>query len=468
MGRDDRDHKSSRSGRRSSDGRKESTSSHRLSSKKRSDDDHDGDSKDRHKHRSSSKHRSKDDKYSDDDSRDRKRKRDKRDRHHRSSRRHDDDHSEGDSKRRSNSHRRDKKRKRSRRDDYSDDDSKDRRHRKEKRHDKKDKKKKDKESRSSKRKDNKSSKDEVASSRGPKINPPDKSKLYPMSAVLGSRPDTQIDPVKDYFTYHEHFWVYLYRNEGIAFNDLTSEQSRKAFERFASSYNAGNLEGEFYTSKLPAPVLEECKTTKHSWGFNTNMTDAEKKGLQTLQQNITKQTEYNNKAELPKSSAKSGYCQPATTAMKPATGQDTDNNAGPTSKTPAERLDERRANKRLRDHVRNVNEELDGGPKDFRERQLAKKREKADKIHGAARDKGEEATEISDRDLYGGADNTEGFQAALAREKARKERRTQARESRITELQQKEKDKQENMLKMLGLQNVKPGQKITIAPRKEG
>jgi hypothetical protein len=37
----------------------------------------------------------------------------------------------------------------------------------------------------------------------------------------------------------------------------------------------------------------------------------------------------------------------------------------------------------------------------------------------------------------------------------------------MEELQKKEHERQENMLKMLGLTGVKPGQKITIAPRKD-
>ena len=135
-----------------------------------------------------------------------------------------------------------------------------------------------------------------------------------------------------------------------------------------------------------------------------------------------------------------------------------------TRKTPEERLEERRANKRLREHVKSVREELQGGPKDFRERQIEKKREQSDKIHGASREK-HDAMELSDNALYGG-DNSH-FQAALERERLQKARTREERAGRITELQNKEKDRQENMLKMLGLQNLKPGQKITIAPRKD-
>ena len=101
------------------------------------------------------------------------------------------------------------------------------------------------------------------------------------------------------------------------------------------------------------------------------------------------------------------------------------------------------------------------------ERQLAKKREHSDRIHRASRDKQDAGMEMTDAAMYGGND-TNRFQAAVAKERARKEKRTHNRASRIQELQDKEKDRQENMLKMLGLQNLKAGQKITIAPRNDG
>jgi hypothetical protein len=293
--------------------------------------------------------------------------------------------------------------------------------------------------------------------------PPDKSRLYPMGQVLGRKPDTSIDPVDDYFTFHEHFWVYLYREEGVAFNDMTAEEARKSFELFAKEYNAGNLEAEYYTAKMPAPVLEESKTTKHSWSFNNNMTDNERKGLQTLQEGIWKQTEYNSKEGPPQNL----FGQTATGDFKGAASAPSDapNFA---KKTPEERLDDRRANKRLRGHVRNVQEELHGGPKDFRERQLEKKRQHADRIHGAARGKNDAGIEMSDTALYGGDANNNQYQASLARERARKAKRTDARATRIQELQEKDKGRQEKMVQMLGLKNLEPGQKFTIAPRKDG
>ncbi|CAJ1951374.1 unnamed protein product [Cylindrotheca closterium] len=294
---------------------------------------------------------------------------------------------------------------------------------------------------------------------------PDKSKMQSLGPALGRKPDKLIDPVEDYYSYHEHFWVYLYREEGVAFNDMTSEESKEAFERFAKEYNSGNLELEYYGDRLPTEVIEATKTTKHSWSFSNVLSDREKKGLQTVQQGIRQQTEYNSKGPEPKAPpGGAAMCKP-TAAPKPTTTVEP-----PTfsRKTPEEIQEERSANKRLRNHVRTVEEELQGGPKDFRERQLEKKRQQGDRIHGASRAREDAGIELSDSALYGGDDNANRFEGALAREKARKAKRADDRANRIQELQAKEQERQENMLEMLGLKNLKPGQKITIAPRKDG
>ena len=291
-----------------------------------------------------------------------------------------------------------------------------------------------------------------------------------MGPNLGRVPDTLIYPQHDYFTYHQPFWVYLYREEGVAFNDLTSEDAHKAFGRFAKEYNEGRLEHPYYYSKskshssssdsFPKQVLDECKTTQHSWSFQTTAT--ERKGLQVLQEGVRHQTEYSQQQQDKQASASmSSIISPAQRLLE-------------------ERLQERRANKRLKDHVKTVHEELSGGAKDLRERKLEQRRQQANRIHGAARQK-EEALggiELDDAALYGSSstqnhhnnshNNSEeaAFQKALAKQRAHKAQRQEERTHRIEELQQKEKERQENMMKMLGLQGLmKSGQKIKIAPR---
>ena len=50
-------------------------------------------------------------------------------------------------------------------------------------------------------------------------------------------------------------------------------------------------------------------------------------------------------------------------------------------------LDERRGNRRLRYHVQTTHEILMGGPKDFREQQIEKRKQRTEPVHGASRDK---------------------------------------------------------------------------------
>jgi hypothetical protein len=279
----------------------------------------------------------------------------------------------------------------------------------------------------------------------------DKSTLSSLGDIAGKPPATLLDPDKDYFAFHQHLWVYLYREEGIAFGDLTSDEARHAFQRFCRYYNEGKLEAAYYQDILPLKAVEESKTTRHKWSFQTSATEA--MTLSVIEKGVRKQTEYE---AVP-------YKPLATVAGHAA---DVSASEDICEKTAVDdKLQEYRANKRLREHVRTVGEELTGGRKDGRERQLEKKKETAASLHGAARDREDAGVELGDADLYG--DGNAEFSTALARERRYKEKRSAEKESRLAELQQKENERQQAMLNALGLTGIKPGQKITIAPRKD-
>ena len=285
-----------------------------------------------------------------------------------------------------------------------------------------------------------------------------------MGDSIGKAPNTLINPETDYFTYHQEFWVYLYREEGIRFNDLTSEEAREAFLRFAKQYNTGKLEAPYYDNPptFPSQVLDESKTTQHKWAFQT--TETERRGLEQLQEGVRRLTQYTDegKAEISAAGKKSTEKEGASKGPAP-----NDEEYPMPRKTPEERVEERRVNRRLREHVRTTHEEITGGAKDLRERQIEKRKEQATRIHGAARDKEEGAgVELSDAAVYGDGDRS--FQEAVARQRQSKARREEERNARVEELQNRERERQENMLKMLGLDGVKPGHKITIAPRNDG
>jgi len=363
-------------------------------------------------------------------SRDRKRERDRRKRSKRSDR---DDYS------------RDKKRKkdsrRSKRDRYSDDDSDDYRRKKKK------------------------SKKEKRSAKARSSEKPDKSKLISMGEPIGRSPESLINVKEDYYSFHHEFWIYLFREEGTCFNDLDTKDARAAFARFAKCYNAGELEEPYYSRNFPNEVIEESKTTKHSWGFKTTQT--ERKGLGDLQKGVRRQTEYSSrdqKSNLDVRNLNNVRSNEVSCAPVESLAQERFRR-----RTPEERLNERRADRRMKEHIRNTQEELTGGPKDLKERRLEKKREHSARIHGAHRDHEAAASgmELSDAALFGD-DGTgqDSFKAAMGRSRLRKERREERQKNRIQELKLKEEERQQNMLKMLGLENLQGQGKVEIQPRK--
>jgi hypothetical protein len=123
------------------------------------------------------------------------------------------------------------------------------------------------------------------------------------------------------------------------------------------------------------------------------------------------------------------------------------------------------SNRRLKDHVQTTMEELTGGRKEGRERQIENRQERAVKIHGASRDKGD-ILELDDTALYGGNGNDE-FQRLAAASKQRAKVHEAKKQERILELQQKEQQKQNAMLQMLGLSHKIGVAKIEIQPRND-
>jgi len=402
--------------------------------------------------------------------------------HHRDRDDHDDDHdSRGEKRGRDHNHRKKKEssssrrnsdedlrrhRKRSRRDD-EDSSSSSRRHRRKDSHRRKSEDRHNRKKKKSKKKSRDYSDDEESRKKSKRKNKDkpkkqDKSSFFPMGDPMGRAPQTLVNAETDYFTYHQEFWVYLFREEGIRFNDLSSDESRAAFRRFAKEYNAGSLEAPYYEKPptFPAEVLEESKTTQHKWGFQTSET--ERRGLEQLQAGVRRLTDYQDGD----TGGDKSHDDPQKIAGSSSVPARNDDHHQQRRKTPEDRMEERRKNKRLREHVRTAEEEITGGVKDFRERQIEKKREHAARLHGAARDKEEGAgVELDDSALYGDGDRS--FKDALAHEKQAKLRREEKRNARVEELQNKERERQENMLKMLGLQGMKPGQKIQIAPRED-
>ena len=139
----------------------------------------------------------------------------------------------------------------------------------------------------------------------------DTKNLCDIGTIKGSKPTGEISS-SDYFSYHNHFRLYLYRS-GSYFEDLSSSESKKAFKKFCSRFNDGQLEEGYYGKELSKEALEQCKRTKHSWNFKTNAT--EQKSLSHIKDGVRKQTEYKQKGTLKRSAnvvptAKMSVCLP--------------------------------------------------------------------------------------------------------------------------------------------------------------
>jgi hypothetical protein len=323
---------------------------------------------------------------------------------------------------------------------------------------------------------------------------PDKRFLVPLGERRGHAPDVLLNADTDYFRHHQHLWLFLFREEGLAFNDMTSSaETHTAFERFVQRYNAGDLEAAYYDTSssesgggggLPPAAIEECKTTRHSWSFR--ITDTEDQTLHSIEKGVRQETEYKGTAAVVATSttATAMTSRPRVDERKPAPrtvapaptapdqGSQQQQQPPTTTYSSKEWVETRVANRRLREHAKTVTEELTGGKKDGHERLVEKKLELSAKIHGASRDARDQAVsgvELTDDAIYGSGDVGSGsFQEALEKEKQRLAARQEKQNTRVQELQAKEREKQEAMLKMLGLDNIRAGQKITIAPRNDG
>ena len=118
--------------------------------------------------------------------------------------------------------------------------------------------------------------------------------------------------------------------------------------------------------------------------------------------------------------------------------------------------------KNFRKHDRDVMDEL--VPKATgRDREIEKRKEVGDRIHGAAkaREEDRDGLAMSDDRLMGGG-GSDSFRAAVARRDAARQRKQDARDQRVSEIQSKEADRMKSFMASMGIQ---PGQKIVMRER---
>jgi hypothetical protein len=311
-----------------------------------------------------------------------------------------------------------------------------------------------------------------------KASPIDATKLVSMGDIIHEAPSELLDAETDYFSHNSHLRLFLYRKYGIHFEDLSSTESHAAFDEFTKLYNAGELEMAYFNSSgsLPQDALDQCSRTKHKWKFRTNR--LEEQSLEVVRAGVKKQTEYNDKA-----AARVEVC-----AVIPPSRSDRDADAHPppsSRRTATDIAAQRQSDRRHRERIELANEEIHGISRPDRgwERDREKRRERSEKLHGAAKDREGDTwggTELDDDAIYGvagvdgggrrgqgGGGGKASYEEAVAKERQRRERREADRAARTSELLTKEAEKQKKLLEMLGLSGVKRGEKITIAPRKD-
>ena len=291
------------------------------------------------------------------------------------------------------------------------------------------------------------------------------------------QPDQELNCEVDYFHYHNHLRLYLYLSgNGVSFEDLTSEEAHKMFEKFCGLYNAGKLEEIYYRSSadLPDDLMRQVKRTNHKWKFNTSET--ERKALNHVKSGVKQQTEWDHQNRKNTDDGRDSTRFNATdvkvkkqdTSKISRKSRNDDDDVIVEKERLRNRLQRKTEAKRLKDRVKVSNEEMHGigGKKYGRDRQIELKREQSFKQHAATRQRDEMVggIEVSDADIYG---ESTDFKTALNREKKLKARLADKKAARLQELQHKEDEKRQNMLKTLGLANMQPGAKITIAPRND-
>jgi hypothetical protein len=110
------------------------------------------------------------------------------------------------------------------------------------------------------------------------------------ASAAGPRPAVQLDSENDYFHYSKEFRYWLRTDRKVAFDTLTSRESRKLFKKFCASWNEGRLP-EYY-SGLPSSALEAAtKVTSHAWGFAKKLSSRDQSILESAKDSVHVSTE---------------------------------------------------------------------------------------------------------------------------------------------------------------------------------
>ena len=249
---------------------------------------------------------------------------------------------------------------------------------------------------------------------------------------------------KDYFSKSTEFRVWL-QGRGKYLDTMSSEESRRRFEKFVSKWNSGSLAEKLYKG-INRTEVGASALTKHKWGFAKKLNEQDRFQLARLRDDVDTNNSRNLLGSSEKRSARAGVVSTSKKAES----------APPRRESTYEReirLErERNGRKEMRRKHNLVMEELVPKPTG-REAILEKRKQKGAYARAGAAEKEQGVAAVSDSYLMGGSSQSD-FAAAVARRDARRARKTSVKSSRLEEARAKERSKMQSMLASIGMEKM--------------
>ncbi|DAZ99147.1 TPA: hypothetical protein N0F65_010231 [Lagenidium giganteum] len=268
-----------------------------------------------------------------------------------------------------------------------------------------------------------------------------------------------VEPISadDYFLRATEFRVWLHQKRNKYVEELSTQEATELFEdKFVKRWNDGRLDAMFYKG-IPEAVLEQTKRTRHQWGFVNRLNEKERFDLATAKDSVEVATRKQNLLQKDAAGTSSG--------SRKREQRDEDDRRNDRGYDDDRRHHDKADRKRHRKHHESVLEEL--VPKETgREAKLEQRRQRAEKLHGAARDRdaNRDGLDIDEDFLMGGSSQSD-LQRRLAQRQLGRERKDQERQEKVAALAAKETERMDKFLADMGLNG--PGQgPIVIQPRR--
>lgn len=266
--------------------------------------------------------------------------------------------------------------------------------------------------------------------------------------------------LEDYYAKNTEFRAWLHAR-GKRFDEVRSPR-RRYFPKFVRRWNAGELPQRFYQGAFSHE--EKVKSlTGYQWAFERQMQAQEQLDAAQLVDSVSRDTlsrVVQKQREVGGNSAV-GIVNLGARREDMAQEEEEDNREFRQDVARFKRKRERQRDQSVHEAALDeVAPKVSG-----RERELEKRREKAQKIHGAAQEKEDlrdGAAGYSDDFLMGGSDNT--LERLKQKRRKREQQKSQQRHHRLEELRERESQRVQRFKQAMGLQE---GQEIRIKPRND-